>query len=168
MKKINDAVLNQVTTHALRAAICVIGGIVLALCIFVLPPMWRAVADGYPNHTYVFYGILSALYAAAVPFFIALWQALKLLGYIDKSSAFSSLSVQALKTISYCGMAIGTVFTAVMPLIYVWANNDDAPGLILFWSLLVGASLTVSVFAGVMERVLKQAIQLKNENDLTV
>ena len=41
------------------------------------------------------------MYVAAIPFFVALYQAFKLLSYIDKNQAFSELSVKALKKIKY-------------------------------------------------------------------
>lgn len=156
------------STMFLRLAIMAIGAAVLAVCLFALPSLWMHVADEYPNHTYVFYGILSALYVATVPFFLALRQSLKLLSYIESNKAFSKLSAAALKQIAYCGVAIAVVFTAVMPLIYMWAEGDDAPGLILIWAALIGASLTVSVFAAVVQRLLGEVIAMKSENDLTV
>ncbi len=152
----------------LRLALLALGTIALAVCIFALPPTWQAVAKEYPNHTYVFYTIILGLYAAAIVFFAALYQTYRLLNYIDDGKAFSKLSVKALKRIAYCGVAIGTVFTALLPFFYIWAQNDDAPGLILIDAMLVGASLTVSVFAAVLQRLLSDAIDLKSENDLTV
>jgi len=160
--------MNTLSTLTLRLAIFAMGAIVLALCLFALPPTWRAVPGEYPDITYVFYGILSALYLAAIPFFYALHQALKLLNRIDKNKAFSKQSVLALRKISYSGLVISMIFTLILPLLYVWAQADDAPGLILMGMLLVGASLTVAVFAGLIERLLKQVIQIKSENDLTV
>lgn len=169
MKKQRTHILNQASTVVLRLAIFAISAIVLALCVFALPAAWRAVPAEHPaDIAYAFYGILLGLYAAALPFFFALYQAIKLLGYIDKNKAFSQDSVQALQRIAYCGLSIAAVFTMLLPFLYVWAQSDDAPGLILFGMMFVGASLTVSVFAAVMKRVLQQAIDMKDENDLTV
>ncbi len=44
--------------------------------------------------------ILIGMFVPAIPFFIALYQALKLLNYIDKNEAFSGLSIRALKTLN--------------------------------------------------------------------
>lgn len=156
------------STLVLRTAVLTIGGVVLALCIFVLPAAWMAVDDEYPNHTYVFYSILICMYAAAVPFFIGLLQTMKLLGYIDKNKAFSKLSVRALKRIAYCGTAISAVYVVSLPFFYIWAENDDAPGLILVAMALVLAPLIITVFSAVLQRLLREAIAMKSENDLTV
>ena len=90
---------------------------VLALCIFVLPAGIISDTAGY------YRPILIGLYVPASPFFVALYQALKLLGYIDKNAAFSPLSVKALKNIKYCAIAtqiVGISFTAVsMPVLFL-------------------------------------------------
>jgi hypothetical protein len=156
------------STLFLRSAVLAVGAAVLALCIFVLPAMWRAVPGEYPNHTYVFYCILLAMYTAAIPFFAALHQTLKLLGYIDKDKAFSDLSVRALRTIKMCAVAISAVYAAAMPFFYIWADNDDAPGLVIIGLALIMAPFAVAVFAAVLQRLLQEAMRIKSENDLTV
>jgi hypothetical protein len=162
-------VMKQGSTFLLRAAVLALGAVVLALCIFALPASWRAVPGEYsPDISYAFYGILSAMYVATVPFFIALHQALRLLSYIDKNKAFSVYSVRALKRIAYCAAAVSAVFALVLPLFYVWAQADDAPGLVIIGMILCGAPLVVSVFAAVLQRLLNEAIEMKSENDLTV
>jgi len=156
------------STFFLRAAVAAVGIVIAALCAFALPAAWIGVAKEYDDITYALYGLIVAMYVAAIPFFIALYQALRLLDYIDKSKAFSLLSVKALKRIAYCGVAVAIVYAASMPLFYIWAENDDAPGLIVIGMAFVGASLTVAVFAAVLQRLLKEAIAIKSENDLTV
>lgn len=156
------------STFFLRGAVITLGAVVLALCLFALPAMWRAVPNEYPDHTYVFYCILIALYIAAVPFFFALYQAMRLLRYIDTGQAFSMLAVKALKLIAYCAVGISVVFVAAMPFFYIWAENDDAPGLILINMFLVLAPFTIAVFAAVLQRLFREAIDIKSENELTV
>ena len=55
-----------------------------------------------------------------------------------------------------------------MPLLYLMAEIDDAPGIILIGMVIIFASLVVAVFAAVLQRLLKEAIYIKLENDLTV
>jgi hypothetical protein len=168
MKDTKSIILNRGSTLFLRAAIAAIGLVTLAICIFALPPTWIHVPDEYPDISYAFYVILSALYVATVPFFFALYQGLLLLGYVDKNKAFSQLSVKALKRIAYCGGAIGVLFVALLPFFYIWAESDDAPGLIIICMAFAVASFAVAVAAGVLQRLLKEAIKLKSENELTV
>jgi hypothetical protein len=108
------------------------------------------------------------LYAAAIPFYFALYQAFKLLSYIDHNKAFSKLSVRALKNIKYCAITISILLAAGMPLFYLIAEMDDAPGIILIGLVLIFASMVIAVFAAVLQRLLQEAIDIKSENDLTV
>src|ERR1700746_1239013 len=49
---------------------------------------------------------LAYAYIASIPFFVALYQAFKLLGYIGRNEVFSLRSVKALRTIKKCGVMI--------------------------------------------------------------
>ncbi len=156
------------STFILRGAVIAIGAVVLALCVFALPAIWAAVAEEYPHYTYVFYVILSAFYVAAVPFYVALYQAMKLLSYIDNGKAFTLFAVKALKRIAYSALSISAVFVASLPFFYIWADNDDAPGLVIVGMFLVVAPFTIAVFAALLQRLFREAIEIKDENDLTV
>ena len=168
MKK---TIMNRASTVVLRLALVAIGLIVLAICVFGLPGGWAGAAKEYPkdpNVVFAMRGIIVVLYAAAIPFFAALYQALKLLKYIDQNRAFSKLSVLALQRIAYSGLTISAIFAAGLPFFYIWAQKDDAPGLIVIAMGFSGAAFTVAVFATVVQRLLRQAIAIKSENDLTV
>ena len=56
----------------------------------------------------------------------------------------------------------------VLPFVYILAEVDDAPGLILVGMVMVFAPLVIAVFAAVLQRLLKEAIDIKSENDLIV
>lgn len=159
------------STLFLRAAVIFIGIPVLALCIFGLPKIGIvafAEAKKGAQLAYVVFGILAIMYISAIPFYFALFQALRLLSYIDKNQAFSQLSVIALRKIRNCAIAISGAYVVALPLIYVIAEWDDAPGLIVIGMVIVGASMVIAVFAAVLQRLLQEAIAIKSENDLTV
>lgn len=150
------------TTHFLRAVIYLIGTGVLAICVFVLPAGIMSDATGY------YRPLLFGMYVPAIPFYVALHQSLKLLSYIDDNTAFSDLSVNALKNIKYSGLAISALYTLGMPYIFYAANLDDAPGLVAIGLIIIFTAFVVAVFAGLLQKLLKTAIDIKKENDLTV
>lgn len=156
------------STLFLKLAVILIGIPVLALCIFVVPEMADFAAELYPEHTYLKYLVYLDLYATAIPFYMALYQAFKLLGYIDQNKAFSELCVRVLRTIKRCALAMSGLYAVGLPLFYLIAERDDAPGLILIGMFLVFASLVIAVFAAVLQKLLQEAIEIKSENDLTV
>lgn len=160
--------LKRGTTLFLKLALIVMGMPVLALCIFLVPEIASFVTELYPDHVYLKYLVYVDLYAAAIPFYFALYQSFKLLDYIDKNKAFSELSITALKKIKYSAITISILFVLGMPLFYMIAEMDDAPGIILIGMVLIFATLVIAVFAAVLQKLLKNAIDIKSENDLTV
>ena len=156
------------TTLFLKLAVILIGIPVLALCIFLVPEIAKFAAELYPDMTYINVLVYIDFYASALPFYFALYQAIKLLSYIDKNKAFSELSVRALKIIKYCAITISSLYVLGLPLFYLIAEKDDAPGIIVIGMVLVFAPLVIAVFAAVLQRLLREAIDIKSENDLTV
>ena len=155
------------TTLFLKAAVILIGIPVLALCIFLVPEIGNFAAELYPDIAYMKYLVLMDLYAAAIPFYFALYQAFKLLSYIDKNQAFSELSVKALKNIKYCAITISTLYLLGMPLYYLMAERVDPPSFIPIGLVIIFASIVIAVFAAVLQILLQEAIHIKSENDLT-
>jgi hypothetical protein len=156
------------STNFLKFIIILMGLGVLALCIFGLPSMWKGGSEEFPAASNAIFFIMIGLEITAVPFFIALWQTLKLLNYIDQNKAFSDLSVKALRNIKYCAIAIAILYFAGVPLLVPIAESDDAPGLVLIGAVIACAPIVVAVFAAVLEKLLQNALDIKSENDLTV
>ncbi|MGI6763641.1 MAG: DUF2975 domain-containing protein [Bacillus licheniformis] len=156
------------STLFLKIAVILIGIPVLALCIFFVPEIANFAAELYPGISYLKYLVYADLYVTAIPFYFALYQAFKLLSYIDKNKAFSGLSVRALKNIKYCAVTISIFYAAGMPVFYLMAEIDDAPGIIVIGLVIIFASMVIAVFAAVLQKLLKEAIDIKSENDLTV
>jgi hypothetical protein len=156
------------STLFLRLAVFVIGTPVLAFCIFMVPTIARNIAEGMSGWDYLMLGILTIIYISAIPFYAALYQAFQLLSYIDKNKAFSDLSVKALKKIKNYAITISGLYVVALPLFFIFAELDDAPGVVLVGMLLVFAPVVIAVFAAVLQRLLQEAIHIKSENDLTV
>ncbi|TEX09791.1 DUF2975 domain-containing protein [Bacillus cereus] len=160
--------MKQGSTLFLKTVVILIGIPVLAMCIFLVPKIGAFAAELYPDIAYIKYLVFINLYATAIPYYFALYQTFKLLNYIDKNNAFSELSVLALKNIKYSALAISVLYVLSMPLFYLVAERDDAPGIIIIGMIMIFASMVIAVFAAVLQRLLKDAIDIKSENDLTV
>ncbi|CAM4182879.1 DUF2975 domain-containing protein [Saccharibacillus endophyticus] len=156
------------TTLFLKAAVVLIGLPILAIYIFVVPNIGNFAAELYPEYTSIRIWVWIDLYATAIPFYFALVQAFKLLVHIEHKRAFSDLAVQALKKIKYCGIGVGGLFAIGMPLFYLMAERDDAPGIIVIGMVIIFACLVIAVFAAVLQKLLQEAIAIQLENELTV
>nr|WP_261304394.1 DUF2975 domain-containing protein [Paenibacillus andongensis] len=159
--------MREVTTLFLKIALIIIGLPVLALCIFLVPHMANFAANLYPNIATMKYLVFIVMYGAAVPFYFALYQAFNLLRYIDKNTAFSELSVKALKNIKCCAITISGLYVLGLPLFRFIAKKVDPP-IGLMGLIIIFASLVIAVFAAILQRLLQEAINIKSENDLTV
>lgn len=155
-------------TFFLKFAVVLMGLPVLALCIFLLPGIAEFFSELNPKLDFLQYPFLIGLYVTAIVFFVALYQTLKLLSYIDKNQSFSELSVKSLKNIKYCAITIDALYVVFMPLIYLMAEADDAPGIILIGMVIIFGCMVIAVFAAVLQKLLKNAIDIKSENDLTI
>jgi DNA-binding Xre family transcriptional regulator len=159
------------STLFLKLAVILMGIPVLALCLFLLPQITNEAneaAERGSDLAFVVYGILMVMYVSAIPFYFALYQSFNLLSYIDKNQAFSELSVRALKKIKNCAIIISGLYVVALPFVYIMAEVDDAPGLIIIGMIPIFASVVIAVFAAVLQRLLKEAIDIKEENDLIV
>jgi len=166
MKRTID--MKKGSTLFLRLAVTVIGLAVLALCIGLLPLIWTAAYIEYPHDGYAVRAVVAAMYAAAVPFYIGIYQGWRVLDAIDKNQVFSARPVRALKVVSYCAAAVSFIYILSLPFFYIWQESVDAPGLMVIGLFLVGMPLIVSVAIGLLQRLLTEAINIKSENDLTV
>ncbi|MFJ7974409.1 DUF2975 domain-containing protein [Peribacillus sp. NPDC096379] len=159
--------MKQVTTLFLKLAVIFMGISVLALCIFLVPHLANFAANLYPNIASMKYLVFIVMYGAAVPFYFALYQAFNLLRYIDEGTAFSELSVKALKNIKCCAITISGLYVLGLPLFHFIAKKVDPP-IGLMGLIIIFASLVIAVFAAILQRLLQEAINIKSENDLTV
>jgi hypothetical protein len=168
MNKPKKVFTERVSTHFLRIVVFMMGAIAVLLSYLILPEINAGWAQAYPDVADWKYPFLILLTTTTVPFFIALYQTLRLLKYIDQQKAFSELSVKALKNITLCAIAFSVLYAASLPFIYRVADNVDAPGLIVIGLFMCFAPLVIAVFAAVLQKLLQSAIDIKNENDLTV
>lgn len=153
-------------TVFLKAVVIAIGLAVLALISYPVPYIAVKASGYFP--AYMLYPVVTCIYASAIPFFIALFQALRLLGFIDADKAFSEASVGALGRIKWCAAAMTAIYAICSPFLYMAAEMDDAPGLVAGGLILASAAFVIAVFAAILEKLLRRAIDIKAENDLTV
>src|SRR3972149_9630123 len=108
------------------------------------------------------------IYIASTPFFVGLYQALKLLNFIDANKAFSQGAVNTLRNMKFASLSlIGFIALAVF-YIRFFVHDDDPAGptaLGIYLSLAFGVIATA---AGVFQKLLQNAVNIKSENDLTV
>lgn len=111
---------------------------------------------------------IAYIYASSIPFFAALFQAIKLLGFIEKNNVFSHRAVQAVRNIKFCAVTIVCLLVVAMGWVRLTSGNDDPAGAIAVGTGLTFASIVIATTAAVLQKVLQTAVDIKSENDLTV
>ncbi|KKR48587.1 MAG: hypothetical protein UT86_C0004G0073 [Candidatus Magasanikbacteria bacterium GW2011_GWC2_40_17] len=110
-------------------------------------------------------------YLASIAFFVALYQAFKLLGYIRQNKVFSLESVKSLRNIKYCAIVLSCfiVIAAIYIRVSFNGNADDDPaGFIAVSIVAIFISIVIATAAAVFEKTLQSAVDIKSENDLTI
>jgi hypothetical protein len=140
--------------------------------------LWEPHVEGVNAQATTLYEIyfddpfLAYMYVGSIPFFMGLYQGFKLLRYAKENKIFSQNAVKALRTIKYCAIALATAIIAADVYLMIAArlpgNTDDPAGAIALGVIATFASVIVATTAGMFEKILQNAVNIKSENDLTV
>ena len=160
--------MKKSSTVFLQVVLVLIGIGALALL------LWEPHLEGrnaHSTHFQIYFNdpFLAYAYFASIAFFVALYQAFRLLGYVGRSEVFSQRSVQALRTIKYCAMClVGFLVGAEAYFFIIQRGKEDIAGGVMMGLFLTFVSVVVATSAAVFEKTLQSAVDLKSENDLTV
>src|SRR4249920_3512551 len=110
--------------------------------------LWEPHIEGRNAHATLFEiyfkdPFLAYAYIASIPFFVALFQAFKVLGYAGQNKTFSQPAVKALRTIKYCAMSI-IGFVAVGEVFIMLHNSDDRAGGVFMGILITFGSIVIA------------------------
>jgi hypothetical protein len=159
--------MKRSSTIFLQIVIVLIGIGALALL------LWEPQIEGVNAHAtnfeiYFKDPFLALVYVGSIPFFVALYQAFKVLGYAGQNKIFSQAAVKAVQTIKYC--AISIIGFVVVEEIFILLNHgsDDPAGGVFMGVLITFGSIVIATAAAMFERILQNAVDIKSENDLTV
>ena len=156
------------STVFLQVVIVLIGIGALALM------LWEPHLEGRNAHATLFEiyfkdPFLAYAYLASIAFFVALFQAFTLLGYIGQNEVFSLNSVRALRTIKRCAIALVAMIGAAVAYLFIAVRGrDDIAGGVAVGLFMIFVSAVIGTAAAVFERLLQTAVDIKSENDLTV
>ena len=166
MANLKAPLMKRSSTAFLQIVIVLIGIGALALM------LWEPHIEGRNAHATVFEiyfkdPFLAYAYIASIPFFVALYQGFKVLGYAGQNKVFSPAAVKALRTMKFCAIAI-IGFVAAGEIFIMMGDSDDRSGGVFMGVLITFCSIVIATAAATFERILQNAVEMKSENDLTV
>ncbi|MEX1997817.1 MAG: DUF2975 domain-containing protein [Candidatus Andersenbacteria bacterium] len=161
--------MKRSSTTFLQVVIITLGIGVLA-ALLVEPHFEGRNANATPFEIYFKDPFLAYVYLGSIPFFVGLYQGIKVLGYVGQNKVFSQAAVNALRTIKYCAFITAGAIVAADAYLMIAArsNGEDAAGAVMLGIIATFASIVIATAAAVFERVLQNAVDIKSENDLTV
>jgi len=142
--------------------------------------LWEPHLEGRNAHATLFEiyfkdPFLAYVYIGSIPFFVALWEAIKVLGYVRQNKTFSQAVVNALRTIKYCAFITAGAIVAADAFLMLHARlypelgaTDGPEGAVMLGIVATFSSIIIATAAAVSQRVLQNAVDIKSENDLTV
>jgi hypothetical protein len=160
--------MKRASTVFLQAVIVLIG---IGALTFLL---WEPRVEGRNAHAtnfeiYFKDPFLAYAYLGSISFFVGLYHAVRLLGYIASRDVFSARSVKALGMIKKCALILAAFIVGGEIYIFVFVRGkDDVAGGVMMGLFLIFVSAVVATVAAVFERTLRSAVEMKAENDLTV
>jgi len=158
--------MKKSSTLFLRFVICLIAIGALASLIWFPQTEGRAInLDLISIYTDPF---IVYVYIASIPFFLALYQVIKLLSYVDKNNIFSQTAIKAVRNIKYCALTIIGFLAVAIFYIRVMVQGDDPAGPTMMGFVAIFTSVVIATAAGVFQKLLQNAVDIKSENDLTV
>lgn len=95
-------------------------------------------------------------YIASIPFFVGLYQAFKLLNYIDRNKTFSQSAVNTLRNIKFSALnLIGFIALAVFYIRFI-VHGDDPAGPTALGILASFAAAVIATAAAVFQKLLQE------------
>jgi len=143
----------------LQAVIVLIGFGVLALM------LWEPHLEGRNAHatTFEIYfkdPFLAYVYVGSTPFFLALYRAFGVFGHVRQQGAFSQVTVDALRTIKHCAMAIIVFVAGAVVFVLMFGDGEDRPAGVFMCLLVTVASGVIATAAAMFARNLQNTLGL--------
>jgi Mn2+/Fe2+ NRAMP family transporter len=159
--------MKRISILFLQGVIVLVG--IVALFIMIRFPLTEGRAENLDLFSIYFDPLILYGYAAAIAFFVALYKASKLLGYIGQNKLFTSNSVRTLRSIKHCAIILSILIVMAGLYIRIFHDKEDDPAGALAMSIvLTFISIAVATAVAVLEKILQNAVDMKSENDLTI
>lgn len=149
--------MNRSSASFLQAVVVLIGLGVLALM------LWEPHLEGRNAHatTFEIYfkdPFLAYVYVGSIPFFVALYQAFRVLGAVKREGTFSAATLRALRIVKRCALTIVGFVVGALAIILAFGDGEDRPGGVFMCGLAILAASAIATTAALLARSLLGAL----------
>jgi len=147
--------------------ILVTAAVLLALgCFVILPVLGRDTAVTNPDLEYMYYPCLIFFWISAIPVYLAFWKGWIIFTEIGKDNSFCEKNAVLLRNISRLAYLECPWYVAGV--IALGVMNLLSPGFLIIAVMIIFACISIAIVAAALSHLVKNASDLKTENDLTV
>lgn len=105
-----------------------------------------------PRYAHMIYPVLAGLYLASVPFIFGAVKIFQLVSLVGKDTLTIRVKEEILRKLKIAALSMGVIFIMILPFAFLIAQEDDAPGLILFSSIPVLLSMMSAAVITLFQR----------------
>ena len=126
--------------------------------------LWEPHLEGRNAHATIFEiyfkdPFLAYVYVGSIPFFVALHRAFGLFGHVRRNGTFSQVTLNALRVIKRCAMAIIGFVAGAVIFIIMFGDREDRPAGIFMSFLVAFTASVIAIAAAVCARNLLSALR---------
>ena len=126
--------------------------------------LWEPHLEGRNAHatTYEIYfkdPFLAYVYVGSIPFFVALHRAFGLFGHVRRNGTFSQVTLNALRVIKRCAMAIIGFVAGAVIFIVMFGDGEDRLAGVFMCALVAFAASVIATAAAMFARNLQSALR---------
>ena len=147
-----DFTLNRGPIWFLRGTIILMGVPALFLFFYGFPRALYNISGTPYAYDGLLYFVFAGFYVSIVAYAHALYHAFRLVNVIQERGLFSFESTPFLKALIKDALIIAGIFLLLAVPLYIIAELDDAPGVLLLGMIVGYGSLTVAAFAHMLKR----------------
>lgn len=144
----------------------VLVGVIVFTALLIEPQLEARNTHSTLFQTYFSDPFLAYIYLESIPFFVALYQAFKALGYARQNKMLSQAAVKRYRIIKYCALITMACTVTAVAYIRIAAQNshDDPAGAAMLGMIIIFVSVLVAAVAAVFEKNLQNAIDIQSDN----
>ena len=126
--------------------------------------LWEPHLEGRNAHatTFEIYfkdPFLAYVYLGSIPFFVAVHRAFGLFGHVRRTGTFSQVTLDALRVVKRCAMAIIGFVAGAVIFIIMFGDGEDRPAGVFMSVLVAFAASVIATAAAMCARNLQSALR---------
>lgn len=136
-------------------------------CIYIAPETAKAILlDADQSLAHLYTPFLIFIWVTGIPFFISLRLGWQICSDIYAGDAFTLPNANRLKWISFHAMMEGVLYIGA--LVYFFTAGGYAVNAVIAMLLILFFAITIAVFTSMLSHLVRNASELKQENELTI